>query len=130
MNLDGTKNLFEAINGRVKSVIYISGLGVFGDPGEKIIDESYPRKPNTKFVKIRLEAEKYLGKKHSFSVRSFVELVDEYVTSGRIQLEKDVFEGHITYHDPCNIGRRGGIIDAPRNILKALTGSRPISTAA
>ena len=63
VNLNGTKNLFEAINGRAKSVIYISGLGVFGDPGEKIIDESYLRNPNTKFVKIRLEAEKYLEKK-------------------------------------------------------------------
>ena len=60
VNLNGTKNLFKAINGRTKSVIYISGLGVFGDPGEQIIDESYPRNPNTKFVKIRLEAEKYL----------------------------------------------------------------------
>jgi len=63
VNLNGTKNLFEAVNGRTKSVIYISGLGVFGDPGEKIIDESYPRNSDTKFVKIRLEAEKYLKKK-------------------------------------------------------------------
>jgi UDP-glucose 4-epimerase len=65
VNLNGTKNLFEAINGKTKSIIYVSvsGLGVFGDPGEKIIDESSPRNPNTKFVKIRLEAEKYLRKK-------------------------------------------------------------------
>jgi len=63
VNLNGTKNLFEAINGKTKSVIYVSGLGVFGDPGDKIIDESYPLNPNTKFVKIRLEAEKYLEKK-------------------------------------------------------------------
>jgi len=57
------QNLFEAFNGRAKSVIYVSGLGVFGDPGEKTIDESSPRNPNTKFVKIRLEAEKYLETK-------------------------------------------------------------------
>ena len=63
MNLNGTKNLFEAINGRAKSVIYVSGLGVFGDPGEKIADESSPRNPNTKFVKIRLKAEEYLRRK-------------------------------------------------------------------
>lgn len=60
VNLNGTKNLFETINVKTKSVIYVSGLGVFGDSGEQIIDESYPRNPNTKFVKIRLEAEKYL----------------------------------------------------------------------
>ena len=63
VNLTGTKNLFEAINGKTKSIIYISGLGVFGEPGDKVIDESAPRNPNTKFVSIRLEAEKYLEKK-------------------------------------------------------------------
>lgn len=63
VNLKGTKNLFEAINGKTKSIIYISGLGVYGDSGDKIIDESYPYNPNTNFVKIRLEAQKYLEKK-------------------------------------------------------------------
>lgn len=63
VNLTGTKNLFEAINGKTKSIIYISGIGVFGEPGDKVIDESAPRNPNTKFVSIRLEAEKYLEKK-------------------------------------------------------------------
>ena len=62
-NLNGTKNLFEAINGKTKSIIYVSGLGVFGEPDDKIIDESYPHNPNTKFVKIRLEAERYLREK-------------------------------------------------------------------
>jgi Fe-S oxidoreductase len=73
------------------------------------------------FRAIRFEAEKYFGKKHKFAVKSFIECVEEYVTSGRIKLEKDRFEGPITYHDPCNIARRGGIIQAPRTILKALT---------
>jgi nucleoside-diphosphate-sugar epimerase len=63
VNLNGTKNLFEAVNGKTKSVIYISGLGIFGDPGDKTIDESSPYNPNTKFVKIRLEAQKYLEEK-------------------------------------------------------------------
>ena len=62
VNLNGTKNLFEAINGKTKSLIYISGLGVYGDPGEKTIDETCTYNPNTKFVKIRLEAQKYLEK--------------------------------------------------------------------
>ena len=63
INLNGTKNLFEAINGKTKSIIYISGLGVYGDPGGKTIDESSPFNPNTKFVKIRLDAQKYLEEK-------------------------------------------------------------------
>ncbi len=63
VNLQGTKNLFKAINGKTKSIIYVSGLGVFGDPGDEIVEESHPFDPNTRFVKIRLEAEKYLREK-------------------------------------------------------------------
>ena len=60
VNLDGTKKLFEEIRIRTKSIIYISGLGVYGETGGKVIDESQQYNPNTNFVKIRLEAEKYL----------------------------------------------------------------------
>lgn len=31
---------------------------------------------------------------------------DDYIQKGRIQIEKDKFEGPITFHDPCNLGRR------------------------
>ena len=60
VNLGGTKNLFDKIKDKTKSVIYVSGLGVYGDPGEKVVDESFPYNPNTNFVKTRLEAQKYL----------------------------------------------------------------------
>ena len=70
---------------------------------------------------MRWEAEKYLGKRFSFPVWAIVELIERYIQTNRIQLEKNVFEGPITFHDPCNIARRGGIIQAPRNILNALT---------
>ena len=60
VNYDGTVNFFEKIKNRTKFFIYISGLGVFGDPGEDIIDESAPLKPHTDYAKIRLDAQKYL----------------------------------------------------------------------
>ena len=60
VNLDGTKKLYEEIKTITKSIIYISGLGVYGETGDKVIDESQQYNPNTNFVKIRLEAEKYL----------------------------------------------------------------------
>ena len=60
VNLDGTKKLYEEIKTRTKSIIYISGLGVYGETGDKVINESQQYNPNTNFVKIRLEAEKYL----------------------------------------------------------------------
>jgi len=60
VNLEGTKKLFEEIKSKTKSIIYISGLGVYGETEEKIIDENQQYNPNTNFVKIRLDAEKYL----------------------------------------------------------------------
>ena len=60
VNLDGTKKLFEEIKNITNSIIYISGLGVYGETGEKVIDENQKYNPNTNFVKIRLDAEKYL----------------------------------------------------------------------
>ena len=71
---------------------------------------------------MRWEAEKYLGKRFDFPpVKTIVELIDRYIRQGRIRVEKDKYEGPITYHDPCNIARRGGVIEAPRNVMHALT---------
>ena len=60
VNLQGTKKLFEEIKDKTNSIIYISGLGVYGETGDKIIEEKQEYNPNTNFVKIRLDAEKYL----------------------------------------------------------------------
>jgi len=62
VNLGGTKNLFDQIKNKTKSLVYISGLGVYGDPGDKIVDEGFPYNPTTNFVKIRLDAQKFLEK--------------------------------------------------------------------
>ena len=60
VNLDGTKNFFNAIKNKTKSIVYISGLGVYGETGENIVDESFSYNPNTNFVKIRVKAQKFL----------------------------------------------------------------------
>jgi Fe-S oxidoreductase len=70
---------------------------------------------------MRWETEKCLGRPHPFTVLSIIERIDRYIAEGRIRPEKDTVEGPITYHDPCNIARRGGIINAPRNIMKEIT---------
>ena len=62
VNFEGTKNLFENIKDKTKSILYVSGLGVYGEVGDKIVDESFPYNPNTEFVKIRLKAQNYLQK--------------------------------------------------------------------
>ena len=60
VNLEGTKKLFNEIKTITKAIIYISGLGVYGETGEIIVNENQKYNPNTNFVKIRLDAEKFL----------------------------------------------------------------------
>jgi Fe-S oxidoreductase len=59
--------------------------------------------------------------KRSFGVISLLQLMDRYIKTGKIKLDKSAVEGKITYHDPCQIARNGGIYEEPRNCLKALT---------
>jgi len=63
VNFNGTVNLFNQIKDKTELLVYVSGLGVFGDPGDIIIDENTPLKPHTNYTKIRLEAQQYLETK-------------------------------------------------------------------
>lgn len=59
VNVDGVKNLWNAIRDKTKSVVYISGLGIYGNVNG-VIDESTPYNPDTEFARMRLESHKYL----------------------------------------------------------------------
>ncbi|MGI0064872.1 MAG: NAD-dependent epimerase/dehydratase family protein [Nitrosopumilaceae archaeon] len=63
VNFDGTVNLFNQIKDKTNFLVYVSGLGVFGDPGDTVIDEKTPLNPNTEYTKIRLESQQYLETK-------------------------------------------------------------------
>jgi len=60
VNYDGTVNLFSLLKEKTKFIVYVSGLGVFGNPGNDIVDENSSIKPHTEYAKIRLEAQKFL----------------------------------------------------------------------
>lgn len=59
INYEGTVNLFEKIKKKTNFIIYASGLGVFGNAKE-VVNEQSQIQPDTDFVKIRLEAQKFL----------------------------------------------------------------------
>jgi len=65
---------------------------------------------------------KQLSGKQPFEVSAITEAHARYLREGRITLDKSKFKKKpITYHDPCQIARNGGVIDEPRYILQHLT---------
>jgi len=56
-----------------------------------------------------------------FKVVSFVETIARYLKHGRIKLDKSKISGRLTYHDPCQLARNGGVIEDARYIISHLT---------
>ena len=62
VNYDGTVNLYNYLKNKAKFIVYASGLGVFGDPSDKVVDETTPLKPHTYYAQVRLDAQRFLEK--------------------------------------------------------------------
>ena len=58
------------------------------------------------------------GKPLPFRVLHIAEFLAENVENGKLKLKK--VGKSVTFHDPCQIVRRGGAIEAPRKVLEAL----------
>jgi heterodisulfide reductase subunit D len=66
------------------------------------------------------EYPKLMGEPLDFEVLHETEFLDDLIRSGAFQLKP--VEKVVTYHDPCDLGRTGGIYDEPRDILAAIPG--------
>ncbi len=66
----------------------------------------------------RWEGENWAGHRYPFRVVSFVELQALYIKEKRFKLDPSVNNLRVTYHDPCNQARSGGIIAEPRYVLR------------
>lgn len=60
------------------------------------------------------------GKELPFDVYVVSEFVGREVKAGRLKLKKLGKDKKVTMHDPCKIGRHGGVLEEPRVILDAL----------
>lgn len=65
----------------------------------------------------RWEGENWIGEAYPFKVRGFVELMAEFLEKGTIKVNPEANPQPVTYHDPCNQARNGGIVEEPRYIL-------------
>lgn len=54
----------------------------------------------------------------NFKVKSIIELVADYVKEGRLEIRNKVVKEPITYHDPCQLARNGGVVEEPRKLLR------------
>ncbi|MFC2046748.1 (Fe-S)-binding protein [Chloroflexota bacterium] len=62
---------------------------------------------------------------YDLEVKHFSEVLLENISSLELRFPKEV---KVTYHDPCQLGRYLGLIEEPRQILKAIKGIELVET--
>lgn len=73
------------------------------------------------YAAMRWSAPNWFGPDFNFRIRSIVEVIADYIQQDRLTLHPEENPEPITYHDPCNLARKGGVIEEPRIILRAVT---------
>ncbi len=68
------------------------------------------------YTALRWEGPNLIGRPYRFKVVHVLELLDQLRQEGRLRL-KDKTHEKLTFHDPCQLVRRGGILDEPRHLL-------------
>ncbi|MEJ2309609.1 MAG: (Fe-S)-binding protein [Gammaproteobacteria bacterium] len=69
------------------------------------------------YTAIRWEGANLVGKSFGFRVQHILEVLDELREQGLLKIEGSE-DARMTFHDPCQLVRRGGVIEQPRNLLK------------
>ena len=69
----------------------------------------------TCYKMLKLEYPAILGRQPRFKVVHIVELLAKYFTELKFQARK--LELRVAYHDPCDLARVGGVVEAPRQLI-------------
>lgn len=68
------------------------------------------------YTALRWEGPNLIGKPYPFEVVHIIELLDQLRARGKLKLEgKD--DTRQTFHDPCQMVRRGGVVEQPRTLM-------------
>ncbi len=68
---------------------------------------------------LRWESPNYMKQTPDFEMTTLVELLEMYLKTGRIKLDKSLNTKKYTIHDPCNITRNGGLFNTLRFVVKS-----------
>ncbi len=68
------------------------------------------------YTALRWEGPNLIGKPYSFGVFHIIEVLEKLRLSGRLEVEGKEAD-RISMHDPCNLARKSGVIDEPRNLM-------------
>ena len=71
------------------------------------------------YMAIRWEGPNLIGRPYSFKVVHILELLDELRAQGRLKTTGKETQ-RLTYHDPCQVSRRGGVVEQPRNLMHVI----------
>lgn len=71
------------------------------------------------YMAIRWEGPNLIGRPYKFEVRHVLEVLDELRRKGVLKM-KDKFKEPLILHDPCQIVRRGGVLDAPEPLVRTV----------
>lgn len=69
------------------------------------------------YMAIRWEGPNLIGRPFKFEVVHVLELLDELRARGVLKM-KDKLKTPVTLHDPCQIVRRGGVLNAPETMVR------------
>jgi Fe-S oxidoreductase len=115
---------FEATN----SGIQIGVSDIAAELVQRIVDVAEKLKVKTvispecghAYTAIRWDGPNLIGRPFTFKVRHILEVLDELRVQGRLKTSSKETQ-KLTYHDPCQIARRGGVIDEPRNLINMIS---------
>ena len=65
---------------------------------------------------LRWEGPNLIGRQYDFEVVHIIELLKQFKKDGRLKT-KGKHKPKVTFHDPCQLTRRGGILGEPRDLL-------------
>ncbi|UCH52397.1 MAG: (Fe-S)-binding protein [Pseudomonadota bacterium] len=69
------------------------------------------------YTALRWDGPNLIGRPYGFKVLHITEFLDQLRAEGRLTTSGKESK-RITYHDPCQIARRGGVVEPPRNLIK------------